>query len=107
MEIRDKVLKKLEEARQAKDIAASLEAKIIVSFPNSLISLLRGSEDMLREAFIVSQVELKEGKKMEVEVERAKGRKCERCWNYSPYVGKNEDHPALCERCWKVISSKG
>jgi len=59
MEIRDKVLKKLEEARQAKDIAASLEAKIIVSFPNSLISLLRGSEDMLREAFIVRRWRLR------------------------------------------------
>jgi len=106
MEVRDKVLKELEEARQAKNIAASLEAKIIIGLPDFLISILRGSENELREVFIVSQVELRDGKELEVKVERAEGKKCERCWNYSLRVGEDERYPTLCERCCKVISNK-
>jgi isoleucyl-tRNA synthetase len=34
-----------------------------------------------------------------VEVERAPGRKCERCWNYSTRVGENAAWPTVCERC--------
>ena len=34
-----------------------------------------------------------------VGVSRAKGEKCNRCWNYSGTVGANAKHPALCARC--------
>jgi isoleucyl-tRNA synthetase len=37
------------------------------------------------------------------EVVKASGDKCERCWCYSETVGKNADHPTLCERCASVI----
>jgi isoleucyl-tRNA synthetase len=32
-------------------------------------------------------------------VERAPGRKCERCWNWSEVVGTLADAPELCDRC--------
>jgi isoleucyl-tRNA synthetase len=32
-------------------------------------------------------------------VERAHGKKCERCWNYSTHVGESTDYPTCCERC--------
>ena len=105
MELRDKVLKKLEEARQSRTISSSLEAKVIINASDPLFSLLKGLGEQLKEVLIVSQVELKEKEEeVEVKVERAEGRKCERCWNYSPYVGENKKHPTLCERCWKVVS---
>jgi isoleucyl-tRNA synthetase len=34
-----------------------------------------------------------------VEVVRAPGEKCERCWNYSVHVGENARYPMICERC--------
>jgi isoleucyl-tRNA synthetase len=33
----------------------------------------------------------------------ADGEKCERCWMQSVSVGKNEEHPTLCERCCSVL----
>jgi len=34
-----------------------------------------------------------------VEVERAEGEKCDRCWNYSTHVGESASYPNVCERC--------
>jgi hypothetical protein len=38
-----------------------------------------------------------------IEVKKAQGDKCERCWNYSTKVGKFLHRPTLCERCVSVI----
>ena len=65
--------------------------------------------------FIVSRVELsgsaagavvyesQEIPGLVVVVDRAPGRKCERCWTFSERVGEDARHPALCERCVPVI----
>lgn len=37
-------------------------------------------------------------------VSRAKGMKCERCWNYTPQVGSFVEHPTLCGRCYKAVA---
>lgn len=106
LKVRNKVLKALEEARQAKEIASSLEAKVIVNAPLSLMASLKDLDEQLKEVFIVSELELKESSNLEIKIERAEGKKCERCWNYSSYVGKNEEHPTLCERCWKTVAKQ-
>jgi isoleucyl-tRNA synthetase len=33
--------------------------------------------------------------------------KCERCWNYRESVGRDAEHPTLCERCSRVIREIG
>jgi isoleucyl-tRNA synthetase len=104
LKVRSKALKKLEEAREVKKIASSLEASILIYGPTSLISLLESLGDELKEVFIVSEVELKVAPQIKIKVKRAGGRKCERCWNYSFHVGENKAHPNLCERCCKVIT---
>jgi len=38
-----------------------------------------------------------------VGVVRAEGQKCERCWIYSPTVGKSEKHPTICSKCIEAI----
>ena len=38
-----------------------------------------------------------------VAVRHADGQKCARCWTWSPAVGRDAEHPALCERCLPVI----
>jgi isoleucyl-tRNA synthetase len=98
------VLPKLEEARVAKLIGSSLEARVILAAGESaeLRDLLERYKDELRYLFIVSEVEIEEttaGDPLSVRVERARGEKCERCWNYSVRVGESERYPTACERC--------
>jgi len=40
-----------------------------------------------------------------VEVARAPGAKCERCWTYSEQVGRLAVHPGVCERCAAVLQA--
>ena len=93
MEAREPVLKALEEARQAKVIGASLEARVRLQSTE----LLKRYEADLPSLFIVSQVllEHREG----IAVERADGEKCERCWKYSTLVGQDTEYPTVCEHC--------
>jgi len=105
--VREAVLKALEEKRNAKEINASLEARVVLRAGGALGDLLREYARELPALFIVSQVELAppgaEGDHgsagLSVAVERARGSKCERCWNYSTRVGENREYPTVCERC--------
>ena len=74
----------------------------LVTDDPDLKKILQEKKDFLRYLFIVSKVELKDGSP-EVLIEKAKGAKCSRCWNYSEAVGSHKDHPTLCERCVKNI----
>jgi len=103
LKVREKVLKELEKMREGKKVYSSLEAKVFIEAPSHLFYFLKSLSEELKEIFIVSQVEIKEAEELKIKVEKAEGKKCERCWNYSPYVGKNKDYPTICERCLKVI----
>jgi isoleucyl-tRNA synthetase len=102
-EIRDEVLQALEEARVAKQIGSSLEARLEISAAGDSYDLLLRYRDELRYIFIVSQVDAvrsDEGASgVVVKVLPAKGKKCERCWNYSTRVGESTRYPDVCERC--------
>ncbi len=105
--VRDLVLAVLERERAAKVIGSSLEARVSVSASGKTYELLERYKDDLRYLFIVSQVEVSEGKAeagVEVMVERAEGEKCERCWNYSVRVGESERYPTACERCVAALT---
>jgi isoleucyl-tRNA synthetase len=58
----------------------------------------------LRYIFIVSQVEVHEGDKFSLEIQKADGEKCERCWNYSTRVGEFSEFPTVCERCAEALT---
>jgi isoleucyl-tRNA synthetase len=102
---RDKVLKELEKAREAELIGNSLEAGVTLDVPPSQQELLKKYKDYLPSLFIVSAVSLQPqaGEELGVKVTRAPGEKCERCWNYSEYVGKSREYPHFCERCEEVV----
>ena len=88
----------------------------IASAPEDIPALLAAKRDLLKTLFIVSRVELhgaasgavvyesQEIPGLVVAVDRAPGKKCERCWTWSERVGENAEHPALCERCVPVIA---
>ncbi len=102
--IRDEVLKKLEEARTAKLIGSGLEAKVILTCDKETTNFLLDYYQNLRYILIVSQVEVHEGDNFSVEIQKADGAKCERCWNYSMRVGESEKFPTVCERCVAALT---
>jgi isoleucyl-tRNA synthetase len=97
--IRDVVLKALEDARNDKRIGSSLEANVVLTADRETTRFLLDYYPELRYIFIVSQVEVHEGDALEVEIRKADGKKCERCWNYSVRVGEFARYPTVCERC--------
>ncbi|MGC2550688.1 MAG: isoleucine--tRNA ligase [Candidatus Sulfotelmatobacter sp.] len=106
--VRDEVLKALEEARNNKLIGTGLEAKVIVAASEPVYTVLSRHADQLRYLFIVSAVSLVQGSGngtggVHVEVKKADGLKCERCWNYSIHVGEDKNYPTVCERCSAVL----
>jgi isoleucyl-tRNA synthetase len=102
--IRDDVLKRLEEARNAKQIGSSLEAKVILTVDKETMMFLLPYYEDLRYIFIVSQVEVHQDEKFGVEIRKADGAKCERCWNYSVRVGEHAEFPTVCERCAEALN---
>ncbi|MGC8764439.1 MAG: isoleucine--tRNA ligase [Brevinematia bacterium] len=119
MEIREDALKAIEKLRSGNSgnegIGSSLEAKIIISSKDEKVKrILKDYSEFLRYIFIVSGVEIVdkienpdiENERWSVSSRIADGKKCARCWNYSVEVGKFEDHPELCERCYPVVKSQ-
>ncbi len=115
--LRNEVNKALEMRRSERFLGNSLEAKVILHLPVSYKDLLTGDRDFLPTFFIVSAVELSdesmkdsyrstEIEGLEITIERAKGSKCQRCWNWSTTVGTFTDKPDICERCYNVVVQK-
>jgi len=106
--VRDEVLKALEEARNNKLIGGGLEAQVTITAADPIHSVLSRHADELRYLFIVSAVKLVRGSGngsggVHVEVQRAEGAKCDRCWNYSTHVGEDKNYATVCERCSAVL----
>ncbi len=101
LQFRAVVLKAIEEKRSAGEIGSSLEAGLSIGLGENR-GFLRGF-DNLNEVFIVSAVSLEDSKEEYIKVEKAKGNKCPRCWNYSQETGKDEKHPDLCPKCLNAI----
>jgi isoleucyl-tRNA synthetase len=103
--VREKVLKELEKARESKLIGNSLEARVVLKAPAAEAAFLGSREGGLASLFIVSAVavERSAGESLEVEVGKAPGGKCERCWNYSTTVGTSAARPGFCARCEKAV----
>lgn len=114
MNVRDNVLKALEEARNQKVIGKSLNAKVMVYVNEETKNLLDSIKESFEQLFIVSEFEIAgdvasaptEAVKLEdiaILVTKAEGETCERCWNVSKEVGHVEEHPTLCPRCATVV----
>jgi isoleucyl-tRNA synthetase len=113
--VRGEVLKALETARNEKKLINSgLEAKVLLNADLELKAKLKHYLPVLPALFIVSQVDFISAGTgdfrseavpgLEVTVQRADGKKCERCWNYSTRVGENPRYPTICERCSEAIA---
>jgi len=103
--LRDLALPVLEQARQAKHIGKSLEAKLTFTGDASILNRVSPDSEALRELLNVSQLELNPlaDAPIAVSVSKASGQKCERCWHWETDVGTVPEHPTLCGRCVKAI----
>ncbi len=115
--IRAVVQSALEGQRRHKVIGSSLEARVQLSAEREPYELLTAYQTELPTLFIVSQVGVNQVDKVTgeghhasdaalgvlVEVVKADGAKCERCWNYRETVGVSSEHPSLCHRCVEAL----
>jgi isoleucyl-tRNA synthetase len=102
-EIRNVVLKALEEARTAKVIGHPREARVVLTVDAASQAALKKTREDLTRLFLVSELELKSGSVLKPEVSRATGEKCARCWTHSQFVGKDKQSPDLCDRCVEAL----
>lgn len=105
LEVREAVNKKIEEKRKAGEVGHSLEVEVSIGCNGEYLDLLERLGHEIEEILIVSKVNLYRTPTLEVQVSKASGRKCERCWHYDKTVGTNETFPDLCARCVRILGS--
>ena len=105
--IRDLVNKEIENVRSAGQIGSSLQARVVLTAPPEDFELLQSLGEDLKYPFIVSQMALRAGDALHIEVTALELAKCERCWHYSDDVGANPEHPTLCKRCDSNLHGSG
>jgi isoleucyl-tRNA synthetase len=105
MGLRDEVLRVLEGLRQEKKIASNQQACVTICCDDEDAGVLNefGLEQFAA-LCIVSEVKLQKASgETTVAAQKSSYNKCQRCWNYWPSVGANNEHPDLCKRCVLVI----
>jgi isoleucyl-tRNA synthetase len=79
-----------------------------------LQATLKSYAAQLPALFIVSQVHVLEDAPtavdageslgLAIQIDKAEGKKCDRCWNYSTHIGENLRYPTICERCSEALA---
>ena len=125
LELRALINRQLESCRSAAQLGASLEAQVQLSLgegseaTQAALSWLENSAhpkvDNLADWLLVSALEIG-GSSSEtvlaeasengitVQIRKAAGQKCERCWHYESDIGEHAAHPTLCGRCVEVLA---
>jgi isoleucyl-tRNA synthetase len=109
MELRNKVLGVLEPLRKDKIIGSNQESSVTIRCDaDSAAAIEKFGIENFAALCIVSEVKLEKGAtETTVSAQKSSHRKCQRCWNYWPSVGKNSKFTDICERCVEVISKMG
>ena len=109
--LRERVVAQIEPLRKDKQIGSSLQAKVVLSAGDGDLAFLEAYADQLPMLFIVSEVELRASNgsseprsDTQVEIGRATGVKCDRCWRYVPAISHDPEWAGLCERCQHAMA---
>ena len=120
LRVREAVNAEIEHLRQRKVLGTSLEAQVTLAATGDLGRLLEQHQDDLPMLFITSAVHLSTSSELpaggnpqviepsgsiRVDVARADGEKCERCWRYVATVSADPDRSGICERCADALSA--
>ena len=109
MQVRDTVNAALEEKRKDKVIGNSLGASVTLSATGPIAALLEQHRAHLPTLFIVSDLTLNFGSAdgpddIRVDVDKARGVKCGRCWRFVPSVRSEPDWSGICDRCVDALA---
>jgi isoleucyl-tRNA synthetase len=109
LEVRETVNVALEQKRKDKLIGNSLGAKVIIDASGPIGVLLDQHRAYLPMLFIVSEVALTVGARddadrLSVNIEKASGVRCDRCWRYVPSTRTEPDWAGLCDRCVEALA---
>src|SRR5690625_8007 len=111
MNLRDDVLKALEEARDEKIIGKSLEAKVTIVAKDEKTKEVLATIPHLHQMLIVSEAVVtdhdssaKEYNHINIKVEKHPGETCGRCWVTADTVGEDKEHPDICSRCAEIVN---
>ncbi|TAM56187.1 isoleucine--tRNA ligase [bacterium] len=81
------------------------ELRAVVRADAQSMDALRGLGDDLREALVLSALELESGAEgVQLTLARADGAKCARCWKYRE-LGVDANYPLICAPCAEVVRS--
>ncbi len=106
MSLRDEVLRTLEGLRNEKVIKSNQEALVTINCADKELTAVVEKFGLTNFAAlcIVSEVKLQtSADKTTVSAEKSPHQKCQRCWNFWPSVGSDNENPDLCERCAETI----
>jgi len=120
--LRSVINRMLETCRNNQELGSSLEAAVRIDLSDEKLQaavewLSQGetnSVDVLRDWFLVSSLQIggepwaevlvsEDNNIALVDIAKARGVKCERCWHYEVEMSKNKKHPNICFRCEKVV----
>ena len=114
MNLRDDVLKALEEARNKKLIGKSFEAAVTIYPDKETKAMLDDLDADFRQILIVSKLTIADGEAPEnaeklnnasIVVEHAEGEVCPRCRMIRTDIGEDPKLPKLCDRCAKIVEA--
>ena len=99
-------LRELRAQVAASESPRDFEARVTLKAPRELHDRLAALGDTLREALVVSQLDLEksDGDVAVVEIAAADGQKCGRCWKFRE-LGTDPAHPAICADCAAVVNA--
>jgi len=103
LDVRKNVLKHLEEQRAQGTIGGGLDAHVYLTLPEEMSKSALGEN--WADFLIVSRALVGTGETTEIEVVKAEGDKCQRCWKIIPEVGTHPFADDVCPRCGKVLET--
>jgi isoleucyl-tRNA synthetase len=117
LKVRDEINRGLEEARKAKVLATAQEARVVLGAADAeLLEKLSNSAQYIKVLAQVADLTVtgeqtslheplaaQEISGLLVQVGKAAGEKCIRCWFTLESVGQNHQHPQICHRCSQVL----
>ena len=114
--VRQEVTKAIEPWRKSKELGHSLDSRVVLYLDPEKLASLQTLESQLRDVFIVSRADLRsqdqagkdafvsqEVEGLSIEVYRAPGGKCPRCWVYSEKLNESSGEKEVCPRCAQVL----
>ena len=119
LQVRTDVNKAIENGRNLKLFAQSLEVEVELYVKPEALAYLERLKQELRFVFLTSEVTLtptdtwpenalsSDDGHYAVRVHKTTEKKCARCWHHVIDVGTHQDHPEICGRCVENLYAEG